>query len=108
MREGWDPRSSSGTGQRLGDDAALLRRRDHSRVRLDEAGRRELVEEHEVAMKLAKDEELAKADERAAEEEEEESSPPKSSTRGRSELSDSRLSALVASEKPSRVKSSEP
>ena len=31
---------------------------------------RELVEEHEVAMKLAKDEELAKADERAAEEEE--------------------------------------
>jgi len=31
---------------------------------------RELVEEHEIAMKLAKDEELARADERAAEEEE--------------------------------------
>ena len=28
---------------------------------------RELVEEHEIAMKLAKDEELARADERAAE-----------------------------------------
>ena len=29
----------------LGDDAALLRRRDNCRVRLDEAGRRELVEQ---------------------------------------------------------------